>query len=178
MGDANCNGRKHQAQFKSNRVATSRQSSSCAWRTGRLADLGLSVRGTRRVRVVGGSTAFPGSAVVIWAGLQHMPKLKQRAIVQPYILFMQACSLLLLTLHPFAPDKSGGFDATFWTLFVLLLPVVLPMTKLGVWAFKRVSDVDFKRITLALLSLSGVGLTVKGGATVLTALASLAVVWR
>ncbi len=58
------------------------------------------------------------------------------------------------------------FDESFWVLFFLLLPVVLPMTNLGVFAFKKLSDVNFKSITLGVLAFSGAGLIYKSSATV------------
>jgi hypothetical protein len=81
---------------------------------------------------IGGFTAFPGCALVIWAGFKNMNK----------------------------------FDESFWVLFFLLLPVVLPMTNLGVFAFKKLSDVNFKSITLGVLAFSGTGLIYKSSATV------------
>jgi hypothetical protein len=41
------------------------------------------------------------------------------------------------------------------------LPVVLPSTVAGVALYRRISDVNFKRISFILLGLSGVGLLVK-----------------
>jgi hypothetical protein len=51
-------------------------------------------------------------------------------------------------------------------MFFVLLPIVLPMTQLGVIAFKKLSDVDFKKITLGVLAFSGTGLIYKSSATV------------
>src|SRR5579863_696733 len=39
--------------------------------------------------VIGGFTAFPGAAVVVWTGLRDLPKAQNRAIVQPYIIMSQ-----------------------------------------------------------------------------------------
>ena len=43
--------------------------------------------------VIGGFTAFPGAAVVVWNGLRHVPKREARAIVQPYIFVLQLLSI-------------------------------------------------------------------------------------
>jgi uncharacterized protein len=111
--------------------------------------------------VVGGFTAFPGAAVVIWTGLCRLPKSESRAIVQPYILGLQLVSLGILTIqHP------ETFDATYWRLLVLMLPVVLPCTLLGVNLYKSLSDINFRRITFMLLGTSGLGLLAKAAGAI------------
>jgi uncharacterized membrane protein YfcA len=107
--------------------------------------------------VIGGFTAFPGAAVVVWTGLQHLPKSESRAIVQPYILGLQILSLATLAIqHP------ETFGPTYWSLLLVTLPVVLPFTLLGVYLYRLLSDVNFRRIAYVLLGTSGVGLLVKG----------------
>jgi hypothetical protein len=106
--------------------------------------------------VIGGFTAFPGAAVVVWSGLRQLPKIESRAIVQPYILGMQVLSLAILAVqHP------ETFDHRFWTLLAISVPVVLPCTLLGVNLYRSLSDINFRRVTFALLGTSGVGLLVK-----------------
>jgi len=121
--------------------------------------------------VIGGFTAFPGAAVVIWCGLRRLPKSESRSIVQPYILGLQLVSLGMLTIqHP------ETFDGTYWRLLALMLPVVLPGTLLGVSLYKSLSDINFRRITFMLLGTSGVGLLVKaaGALAVIAATAGAA----
>jgi len=117
--------------------------------------------------VIGGFTAFPGAALVVWAGLKNLSKTEQRAIVQPYILAMQVISLLSMVFMRTGDLVSNPFDVTFWLFFLVLLPVVLPMTKLGVLAFKKLTDVNFKNITLGVLAFSGGGLVYKSAPVLL-----------
>jgi uncharacterized membrane protein YfcA len=105
---------------------------------------------------VGGFTAFPGAAVVVWTGLKNLPKQMTRAIVQPYILVLQVMSLATT-----AYAYPAIFARHFWVLLAITMPIVLPGTIGGVYLYRRVSDVNFKRISLILLGLSGVGLLVK-----------------
>ncbi len=105
---------------------------------------------------VGGFTAFPGAAVVVWTGLRNLPKQMTRAIVQPYILVLQVMSLATT-----AYAYPAVFGRHFWTLLAITMPIVLPGTIGGVYLYRRVSDVNFKRISLVLLGLSGIGLLVK-----------------
>jgi uncharacterized protein len=120
--------------------------------------------------VIGGFTAFPGAAVVVWSGLRRLPKRESRSIVQPYILGLQLVSLALL-----AAEHPETFGRTYWALLVITVPVVLPCTLLGVHLYKSLSDVNFRRITFMLLGTSGLGLLIKAaGAITLFAVAATA----
>jgi uncharacterized protein len=107
--------------------------------------------------IIGGFTAFPGAAVVVWVGRRGLPKAESRAIVQPYIFAMQFVSLALLAAH-----QPATFNAGFWSLFALTVVVVLPCTLLGVYIYKSLSDVNFRRISFSLLGTSGVAIFTKG----------------
>jgi uncharacterized membrane protein YfcA len=111
--------------------------------------------------VIGGFTAFPGAAVVVWSGLRHLPKLEARSIVQPYILGLQVVSLVMLAMQ-----RPETFDRTYWVLLAITVPVVLPCTLLGVTLYRSLSDVNFRRVTFMLLGASGVGLLVKAAGAV------------
>ncbi len=106
--------------------------------------------------VIGGFTAFPGAAVVVWTGLRDLHKAQNRAIVQPYIIMSQIYSLgLIAWLHP------AYLNHRFWLLLLVTLPAVLPGTFGGVMIYRRISDVNFKRISFFLLGLSGLSLLLK-----------------
>ena len=104
----------------------------------------------------GGFTAFPGAAVVVWAGLRNLPKTQSRAIVQPYIIMSQLFSLALIALQH--PDYLSGH---YWVLLLWTLPAVLPGTFCGVTLYRRISDINFRRISFFLLGLSGAALLVR-----------------
>jgi uncharacterized protein len=104
----------------------------------------------------GGFTAFPGAAVVVWTGLRELPKAQSRAIVQPYIIMSQLFSLALIALqHPQYLGQS------YWTLLLWTLPAVLPGTMSGVMLYRRISDVNFRRISFLLLGVSGLALLIR-----------------
>jgi len=106
--------------------------------------------------VVGGFTAFPGAAVVVWTGLRGLPKARHRAIVQPYIIMSQIYSLgLVAWLHP------SYLSPRFWLLLALTFPAVVPGTLSGLAIYKRMSDLNFKRVTYLLLGISGLALLAK-----------------
>jgi len=106
--------------------------------------------------VVGGFTAFPGAAVVVWTGLRGLSKERHRAIVQPYIILSQIYSLVLVaTLHP------AYLTHQFWLLLALTAPAVIPGTLTGLAIYKHMSDINFKRASYLLLGLSGATLLAK-----------------
>ena len=108
--------------------------------------------------VIGGFTAFPGSALVIWNSLNGVSKEHARALIQPFILFMQLVGLALIAgTHP------QLFDPSFWKLFVTITPVVLVGSIAGVAIYKRTSQINYRRITMGALGLSGAGLLLKLG---------------
>jgi uncharacterized membrane protein YfcA len=107
--------------------------------------------------IIGGFTAFPGAAVVVWLSLTGTDKATVRATTQPYILGMQVMGLALLSW--FRPES---FDPEFRGLFALCLPVVLPCTLVGVAIYRRLSDRNFRQVTFMLLGVAGIGLLGKG----------------
>lgn len=106
--------------------------------------------------VIGGFTAFPGAAVVVWSGLRNLPKTEARSIVQPYIFILQILSIGLLALQ-----RPETFGKTYWLLVAITVPIVLPCTMIGVRLYRSLSDVNFRRVTFILLGVSGLGLLLK-----------------
>jgi uncharacterized membrane protein YfcA len=127
-------------------------------------ELKIEARGSARIGMmvgfiggtVGGFTAFPGVSVVVWTGLQDIPKRITRLVVQPFILVLQLVSLATDVF-----EYPSIFGARFWILLAITMPVVLPGTITGVFLYRRLSDVNFKRISFILLGLSGIGLLIK-----------------
>lgn len=118
--------------------------------------------------VIGGFTAFPGAAIVIWTGLTNGHKSDIRSIVQPYILALQMVSLGLLAL-----TRPETFDLQFWGLLATSLVFVLPCTLLGIRLYRSMSEANFKRMAYLLLGVSGMGLFAKGLTTTVRTAAAL-----
>jgi uncharacterized membrane protein YfcA len=104
----------------------------------------------------GGFTAFPGSAVVVWTGLRNLPKGQTRALVQPFIIMAQIYALgILAWTHP------SYFSHRYWLLFAITVPLALTGTFCGVAIYRRISDVNFRRVCFFLLAVSGASLLLK-----------------
>ncbi len=106
--------------------------------------------------MVGGFSAFPGSAIVVWNGLRGAGKEEGRALTQPFILWMQLVGVVL-----FAVTRPRMFDASFWAILTSALPTALLGNTLGVAIYRATGDLGYRRITLAALGFSGAGLIVK-----------------
>ncbi len=106
--------------------------------------------------VVGGFTAFPGSAIVVWTGLKGATKEQARALTQPFVFFMQ-----LLGLGSLLIARPETFNATFWAMLVAMLPLAIGGSFLGVAIYRQTSQINYRKITFAALGLSGAGLLIK-----------------
>jgi uncharacterized membrane protein YfcA len=99
--------------------------------------------------LIGGLTAMPGAAPILWSDLAGVPKEKRRGLVQPYIAAMQVASLALLF-------GSGQLTEKIAWEFTLSVPALAAGSLLGIYLFGRVNDRTFRIAVLAALLLSGV----------------------
>ena len=99
--------------------------------------------------LVGGLTAMPGALPTIWCDLRGVQKEEQRALVQPFIAMMQTFALAMMVIRQ---DLSSKVVLDL----VLSLPALLAGSALGIFAFRRVNDVVFRRVILSVLLVSGV----------------------
>jgi uncharacterized membrane protein YfcA len=101
--------------------------------------------------VMAGIAGLSGAVPTIWMGLRGWSRDDQRGAFQPFILTVQ-----LATLGAFA---IGGFlTLEVGTLFLLALPAMAAGVALGVGLYRRIDDVQFRRVVLWLLLVSGVTL--------------------
>jgi len=100
---------------------------------------------------VGGLTAMPGAIPTIWCDIHGVPKAEQRGMVQPFIAAMQSFALVLMLLQ-------RDLSAKVLVDFAASIPALLAGAALGIFAFRCVDELLFRRITLSILLLSGVAL--------------------
>lgn len=106
--------------------------------------------------IIGGFSAFPGSAMVLWTGLQNMSKEQSRALTQPYIITMQAIGLMFFIIN-----YQEVFNLQYLTLLVTAFPLLILGNMQGVKKFKKIDEVSFKKFTFLLFGLSGITLILK-----------------
>jgi len=111
---------------------------------GRMAELAAGFAGG----VTAGATAMPGAIPTIWCNLKGLSKIQQRAIIQPFILFMQIATMAYFS-------KLGILVSATWTTYLWCVPAVVVGTFVGLWLFERVDDGKFRRLVLLFLLISG-----------------------
>lgn len=94
--------------------------------------------------VIGGLTAMPGAAPVIYSDLRGDPKEVQRAMVQPFILAMQVLSTGLMA-------ATGLIGWEVLRLLALCLPALATGGTLGLALFGRAPAAGFRRAVLLIL---------------------------
>ena len=99
--------------------------------------------------VIGGFTAMPGALPVMWCELRGVPKARQRGVVQPFILVMQALAVALLFFN------SGTPRAEIWNYTLVALPALAGGVLIGFFLYSRVNAARFRTAILWLLLLCG-----------------------
>ena len=102
--------------------------------------------------ILGGAAGLSGALPTVWCGLKGWGKAEQRAVYQPFNLAILAWALAAQAQQGFVTAEVGR-----------LALICLPGTVLGVWlgvrAYGRVDDRQFRLIVLWLLLASGIVLT-------------------
>lgn len=104
---------------------------------------------------IGGLTAMPGALVTVWCDQQNRSKSSQRGVVQPFILSMQICALLVM---------AGNTDLLEGDLMRQVgqsIPFLACGTALGLFLFGKVDNSGFRNIVLMVILLSGSGLVLR-----------------
>jgi uncharacterized protein len=101
--------------------------------------------------ILGGATGLAGILVTIWCGLRGWPKDVQRTVFQPVGVAIFAMSAIVL-------GTNGALGADTIRLFAVGLPILLAGTWLGLKLYGRVDELQFRKVVLAVLLLSGVAL--------------------
>ena len=104
--------------------------------------------------VLGGATGLAGIIVVIWSQLRGWAKDQQRAVFQPVGVATFAMSAAWL-------GGQGSISPDVLRLFVVALPVLLAGTWLGLKLYGKLNEVQFRRLVLILLLVSGAVLLIR-----------------
>jgi uncharacterized membrane protein YfcA len=103
--------------------------------------------------VLGGIGGYVGALPAMWADIQGMDKRDARALMQPFIVFMQAITTPGLALAGFFTEEALLMTAS-------AVPAMLAGTWLGVRAYKVIPAQGFRVVLLGLLLVSGVSLVI------------------
>lgn len=101
--------------------------------------------------VMGGIGGLTGPAPTLWCTLRHWSRDAQRAVIQSFNLAMHT-----LTLTVYIVD--GAVTAETGRMFAIVAPALVVPCLIGAQLYSRVSELQFRRMVLGLLFLSGLGL--------------------
>jgi uncharacterized membrane protein YfcA len=105
--------------------------------------------------VLGGMASISGPVPVTWVQLRDWTRNEQRGVNQPY-------NMAILALALVSAAVSGLLDSRWLFWATVTLPMSLIGTRFGLLAYGRVNDLQFRRIVLAMLAVSGVALIISG----------------
>ncbi len=103
--------------------------------------------------IMGGLGGLTGPVPTLWCTLRGWDRAQARGVFQTFNLVMHGVTFSGYLLTGRVTAEVGG-------LFLVVVPAMLVPTLLGTRAYKHVSDAQFRRLVLALLTLSGVTLLV------------------
>jgi uncharacterized membrane protein YfcA len=101
--------------------------------------------------VLGGLASVSGALPVIWLSMRPWTKGQIRAVLQTFNMFVLSATTTLLFF-------KGAFDATAIKALVIVIPIGLIASQLGIFVFKRLSDNLFRRVLIGLSLLMGAGI--------------------
>lgn len=101
--------------------------------------------------ILGGIGGFSGALPAIWTDAQGWPKDRARALMQPFIVLMQAVAGISLA-------AAGFFTRDSAAMLAISLPALLLGTFLGLRAYSLLPQQGFRVVLLTLLLISGLSL--------------------
>ncbi|WP_424929304.1 sulfite exporter TauE/SafE family protein [Amaricoccus tamworthensis] len=97
---------------------------------------------------MGGLAGISGAVPVIWCTLHPWTKRETRAVLQPFNLTILAVSAVILAFQ-------GTYDAAMLQAILIALCVSVTAAQLGIFAFGRIGDVQFRWLLIILMFVSG-----------------------
>jgi uncharacterized membrane protein YfcA len=104
--------------------------------------------------ILGAIAGLSGALPTMWLAMQDMTKGQSRALLQPYNTVVLGLSALMLAL-------DGVYRGETLIATLLALPVTLLAAQTGIWTFKRLTDMQFRRLLIGLMFLSGTLLIIR-----------------
>ncbi|MCP3440791.1 sulfite exporter TauE/SafE family protein [Bradyrhizobium sp. CCGUVB14] len=104
--------------------------------------------------ILGGAASLSGVMPTIWCTLQPWTKSEQRAVMQPF-------NVVILAIAAAVYAMSGYYSSRSVPLILIVLPITLISAQAGIWAFKRLSDDQFRKLLVCLMFVSGLIIVAK-----------------
>lgn len=97
--------------------------------------------------VMGGAASLSGVIPTMWCALQPWDKFQTSAVLRPY-------NVVILSLAFLWYLAAGHVSFTTWIYTAIALPVTLVFSRIGVAAFKKLTDDMFRNVLVGLMLLS------------------------
>ncbi len=101
--------------------------------------------------ILGGLAGLSGALPAMWCALRPWPRHETRSVLQPYNFVILTVSLITLAVQ-------GAFTPAVLRDIVIALPVSIVAAVLGILVFRRISDIQFRWLLIALMLVSGLAL--------------------
>lgn len=99
--------------------------------------------------VLGATAGLSGALPTMWLAMQDLTKGQSRALLQPYNTIILGIAAILLAL-------DGVYAGQTLTSVLIALPVTLIAAQVGIRTFRLLTDMQFRRLLIALMFLSGI----------------------
>lgn len=98
--------------------------------------------------VLGALAGLSGALPTMWLTLRAWQKAEMRAVLQPYNVAILGISALMLA-------ATGVYTTGTLVLIAVALPTTMAAAQAGLWAFGRLTDIQFRRLLIVLMGVSG-----------------------
>ncbi|MEM7061331.1 MAG: sulfite exporter TauE/SafE family protein [Pseudomonadota bacterium] len=98
--------------------------------------------------VLGAIAGLSGALPTMWLSMRDWAKEKTRAVLQPY-------NVIVLGLAALGLAIDGAFDREVLITIAIAFPVTMIAAQIGLWLFGRLTDLQFRRLLIALMMVSG-----------------------
>lgn len=99
--------------------------------------------------ILGAIAGLSGALPTMWLSMRDWTKEQTRAVLQPYNVVVLGISAIMLALN-------GAFDRDTLITTAMALPATMIAAQVGIWAFKRLSDSQFRRLLIGMMFVSGI----------------------
>ncbi|MFK7941939.1 MAG: sulfite exporter TauE/SafE family protein [Paracoccaceae bacterium] len=104
--------------------------------------------------ILGAIAGLSGALPTMWTTLKPWTKEVRRAVLQPFNVAVLGIAALLLAF-------GGAYDRETVIRIAIAFPATMIASQIGIWAFKRLSDVQFRWLVVGLMFTSGAVLMVR-----------------
>lgn len=100
--------------------------------------------------ILGGLASLSGAIIAIWVSMRPWAKAETRAVMQPFNFTVLGFTVAVLAY-------GGAYTRDTWVALGVALPAGLVAAQIGILAFRRVNDNQFRRTLIILCLALGVG---------------------